>query len=104
MIKVHYDPFLSSIVHEEDYPEFGGCGTLLQEDCENVTSDKEDVTCKKCINRFDSLTTEFEAAKKAELDFMNGFVKFQEKKKHRERIGTFKMQNGGLVFHLFERI
>ena len=83
MIKVHYDPFLSSVVHEEDYPEFGGCGTLLQEDCENVTSDKEEVTCKKCINRFDALTAEFESAKKAELDFMDGFVKFQEKNKHR---------------------
>lgn len=36
-----------------------------------MTSDKEEVTCKKCINRFDALTNGFEAAKKAELDSMD---------------------------------
>lgn len=59
--KVHYDPFASTYdPYDEDVSETGYCGTLLQEDGSNYTGDKNNVTCKKCIKRFDLADKEME--------------------------------------------
>ncbi len=51
--KIHFDPFMSySHRSIEDEPEQGYCGTYLDPDGLNVTGDKKEVTCKRCIKLF----------------------------------------------------
>ena len=59
--KVHYDPLASTYDPYDDADiETACCGTLLQKDVLNYTGDKNKMTCKKCIKRFDLADKEME--------------------------------------------
>ena len=65
----HYDPF-----YDEDGDEFGYCGTELYDG--NVTGNKDLVSCKKCIKKFDQADIEKNQAIEQNYNDMDGFVDF----------------------------
>lgn len=77
--KTHYDPFPS--YDEEEYTERGYCGTYLDEDGENVTSIKEDVTCKKCKRLFARAEIEVKQAEESIRQYHEGMSKIYEANK-----------------------
>lgn len=51
--KIHFDPFMSDGHRPlDDEPEQGYCGTYLNSDGLNVTGNRKEVTCKRCIKLF----------------------------------------------------
>lgn len=58
---MHYDPFKPSYdPYGEDSSEKGYCGTYLSEFEYNSTNNKEHVSCKKCIKKFDQAKEEMQ--------------------------------------------
>lgn len=77
-MKIHYNPFKTN--DEESY-EYGYCKTLLSDISDNSSTDKNDVTCKKCIKLFDNADKELARIREDELDYMQGFVDFMNNTK-----------------------
>ncbi|KAA2223012.1 hypothetical protein [Chryseobacterium sediminis] len=79
-LKTHYDPFANPS-DEESWSETGICGTYLNDG--NSTNDKDLVSCKKCIKRFDKADAEVLTARLQELKDMQGFVDFMNETKNK---------------------
>ena len=75
----HYDPMKTSYdTYGEDSSENGYCGTLLSDEFDNSTNDKELVSCKKCIKLFDVAKEEMASINESILNDMQGFVDFMQ--------------------------
>lgn len=75
----HYDPIKPSYdPYGEDSSEKGYCGTLLSDEFDNSTNDKELVSCKKCIKLFKSADIEMKSINESVLNDMQGFVDFMQ--------------------------
>jgi hypothetical protein len=72
--ETHYDPFHSSDLEEGS--EYGYCGTYLYDG--NVTGDKDLVSCKKCIKKFDIADKERQQAMEHNINDMGMFVEYME--------------------------
>lgn len=79
-LKTHYDAFANPY-DEESWSEIGICGTYLNDG--NSTNDKDLVSCKKCIKKFDQADAEVAIARQQELNDMQGFVDFMNESKNK---------------------
>jgi len=78
MSKMHYDPFYTS--HDpygENSSEVGYCGTLLSDNEDNSTNNKEYVSCKKCIKKFDQAKQEMQMHSDNFANDCQGFLDYE---------------------------
>lgn len=77
-LKTHYDPFANPS-DEESWSETGICGIYINDG--NSTYDKDFVSCKLCIKKFQQADAEVAIARQQELNDMQGFVDFMNESK-----------------------
>jgi len=71
-MKTHFNIF------NDEYAETDYCGIYINDQHINISSDFEDVDCKKCIKLKYRAFEERKSLLESEIEFMSGFINFTE--------------------------